>query len=105
MRLRLRRFMPGETLEAAIEAAVRLRASRITSVLALLGENVTEADEAADVARHYQAVLKEIADRELEAEISVKLTQLGIDIGPEVSCRQPRGHLRPLTGRAAGPGK
>ena len=81
----VRRFMPGETSEAAFEEAVRLSASRITSVLALLGENVTEADEAADVARHYQAVLEEIADRELEAEISVKLTQLGIDIGPDVA--------------------
>ena len=81
----VRRFMPGETSEAAIEGAVRLSGSRITSVLALLGENVTEADEAAEVARHYQAVLEEIANRELEAEISVKLTQLGIDIGPEVA--------------------
>ena len=77
--------MPGETSEAAIEEAVRLSASRITSVLALLGENVTQADEAAEVARHYQGVLEEIANRELEAEISVKLTQLGIDIGPEVA--------------------
>ena len=81
----VRRFMPGETSEAAIEEAVRLSGSRITSVLALLGENVTEADEAAEVARHYQGVLEEIAKRELEAEISVKLTQLGIDIGPEVA--------------------
>ena len=81
----VRRFMPGETSEAAIEEAVRLSASRITSVLALLGENVTQADEAAEVARHYQGVLEEIANRELEAEISVKLTQLGIDIGPEVA--------------------
>lgn len=81
----VRRFMPGETSEAAIEEAVKLGASRITSVLTLLGEKVTEADEAADVARHYQAVLEAIADRELEAEISVKLTQLGIDIGPEVA--------------------
>ena len=81
----VRRFMPGETSEAAIEGAVRLSGSRITSVLALLGENVTEADEAAEVARHYQAVLEEIANLELEAEISVKLTQLGIDIGPEVA--------------------
>ena len=81
----VRRFMPGETSEAAIEEAVRLSASRISSVLALLGENVTEADEAANVTRDYQAVLEEIADRELEAEISVKLTQLGIDIGPDVA--------------------
>jgi proline dehydrogenase len=81
----VRRFMPGETSEAAFEEAVRLSASRISSVLALLGEKVTDADEAAKVAQHYQAVLEEIADRELEAEISVKLTQLGIDIGPDVA--------------------
>jgi proline dehydrogenase len=77
--------MPGETSEAAIEEAVKLSGSRIVSVLTLLGENVTEADEAADVARHYETVLETIADRELEAEISVKLTQLGLDIGPEVA--------------------
>ena len=81
----VRRFMPGETSEAAFEEAVRLSASRISSVLALLGEKVTDGDEAAKVARHYQAVLEGIADRELEAEISVKLTQLGIDIGPDVA--------------------
>ena len=81
----VRRFMPGETSEAAIEEAVRLSASRITSVLTLLGENVTEADEAADVARHYQSVLNEIAERGLDAEISVKLTQLGIDIEFDVA--------------------
>ena len=64
---------------------MKLSASRITSVLTLLGENVTDADEAADVARHYKGVLETIADRELDAEISVKLTQLGIDIGSDVA--------------------
>ena len=81
----VQRFMPGETPEAAIEEAVKLGASRITSLLTLLGENVTEADEAADVARHYQTVLEAIAERDLEAEISVKLTQLGIDMGRDVA--------------------
>ena len=81
----VRRFMPGETSEAAIEEAARLSESRITSMLTLLGEKVTDSDEAADVARHYQGVLEVIADRELEAEISVKPTQLGMDIGREVA--------------------
>ena len=81
----VRRFTPGETSEAAIEEAVKLSASRITSLLTLLGENVTDADEAADVARHYRTVLEATADRGLEAEISVKLTQLGIDIAYEVA--------------------
>ena len=81
----VRRFMPGETSEAAIEEAGKLRASRITSVLTLLGENATDADEAAEATRHYQGVLEAIADRDLEAEISVKLTQLGVDIGRDVA--------------------
>ena len=80
----VRRFMPGETSEDAIVEAVRLSALQITSVLALLGENVTEGDEAADVTRHYQGVLNEIASRDLDAEISVKPTQLGIDVGSDV---------------------
>ncbi len=80
----VRRFMPGETSEVAVAEAVRLKASRIRSVLALLGENVTESDEAADVALHYRTVLHEIAERNLDAEISVKPTQLGIDVGPAV---------------------
>jgi len=63
---------------------VRLSTSRIRSVLALLGENVTEADEADEVTRHYEGVLKEIAARDLDAEISVKPTQLGIDIGSDL---------------------
>ncbi len=93
VRRAVRRFMPGETSEAAIVEAVRLGASRITSLLTLLGENVTEAEEAADVARHYRAVLDDIAARDLDAEISVKLTQLGIDIGPDVAASNLEGIL------------
>ena len=89
----VQRFMPGETSEAAIEEAVKLSRSRITSMLTLLGENVTEADEAGDVARHYRSVLGEIAGRELDAEVSVKLTQLGIDIGPDVAATNLEGIL------------
>ena len=89
----VRRFMPGETSKVAVAEAVRLRATRIGSVLALLGENVTEEDEATEVARHYRTVLKEIADQNLDAEISVKPTQLGIDIGPEVVTENLEGIL------------
>lgn len=89
----VRRFMPGESSEAAIEEAVKLSASRITSVLTLLGENVTDEDEAADVGRHYQTVLEAIADRELGTEISVKLSQLGMDIGLDVAAANLEGIL------------
>ncbi|HIF07345.1 MAG TPA: proline dehydrogenase [Gemmatimonadetes bacterium] len=81
----VRRFMPGETSEDAIEEAEKLSASRITSMLTLLGEKVTDAEEAAEVTQHYQGVLEAVAERELNAEISVKPTQLGIDIGSELA--------------------
>ena len=89
----VRRFMPGETSKAAIEEAARLSESRITSVLTLLGEKVTDSNEAAGVARHYQDVLEVIADRKLGAEISVKPTQLGIDIGHDVAAANLEGVL------------
>ena len=81
----VRRFMPGETSEQAIEEAERLVASRITSMLTLLGEKVTDADEAAEVVQHYVTVLRALVERECEAEISIKPTQLGMDIGNDVA--------------------
>lgn len=81
----VRRFMPGETSDEAIEEAASLHTSRITSVLTLLGEKVEDVDEAADVAQHYRGVLEVVDERRLDAEISVKPTQLGIDVGPGIA--------------------
>ena len=81
----VRRFMPGETSEEAIEEAAALHTLRITSVLTLLGEKVEDVDEAADVSQHYRDVLERVDERELDVEISVKPTQLGIDVGPGIA--------------------
>jgi proline dehydrogenase len=75
------RFMPGDDLEAAIAAARSLRAAGIGSVLTYLGENVQKPEEAEQVARHYLDVLAHAKQAGLDAEISVKLTQLGLDLG------------------------
>lgn len=75
----VRRFMPGEELEAALEAAGRAAAEGIGSVLTQLGENVTTVAEADAVRDHYLQVLGRIAERGLPAQISVKPTHLGID--------------------------
>jgi proline dehydrogenase len=74
------RFMPGEQVEDALAAAVALRPEGITSVLTHLGENVSDAKEAALVGRHYLDVLSRIEAGGLDCQISVKLTQLGLDI-------------------------
>lgn len=74
------RFMPGETLEDALGAAAVLREQSIGTVFTQLGENVTDVAQADRVSRHYEDVLGRIAASGIDGEISVKLTQLGLDI-------------------------
>lgn len=74
------RFMPGETLDAALDAT---RALKVGTVLTRLGENVHNAAEAAEVARHYSEVYERVRRESLDVEISVKLTQLGLDLSRE----------------------
>ena len=81
------RFMPGETLADAIGAARALKAKKIQTVLTHLGENIFDAKEAEQVAAHYIQVLDDVHAQNLETEISVKLTQLGLDLSPEL-CEQ-----------------
>lgn len=75
----VRRFMPGEELDAALTAAGDLAASGMGTVLTQLGENLANAAEADAVRDHYVGVLDQIAERDLPALISVKPTQLGLD--------------------------
>jgi proline dehydrogenase len=73
------RFMPGEEIDDALAAAKLLEAKRIGSVFTHLGENISYASEADEVTQHYLIVLERIRVAELQTEISVKLTQLGLD--------------------------
>jgi proline dehydrogenase len=91
------RFLPGEDVEAALAAAAELKKAGSGAVLTCLGENLTAPAEAGHVARHYLAVLDRIQARSLDAEISVKLTQLGLDFS-QSECEQ---HVAALAGRAA----
>jgi proline dehydrogenase len=76
----VRRFMPGEDFESAHRAAIEFNAMGIGAVFTLLGENVTDLDQASTEVDHYEQVLAESAD--LRAEISVKPTHLGLDVDP-----------------------
>ena len=77
------RFMPGETLDAALGAAHALLQKKIGSVFTHLGENVADRNEAHKVAEHYGEVLNRIHELNLPTEVSVKLTQLGLDLSPD----------------------
>jgi proline dehydrogenase len=76
-----RRFMPGEGLEDALGAARSLGAEGITSTLTLLGEKLTTQASADGVVEHYQTVLAAVEINDVDVEISVKPTQVGLDFG------------------------
>jgi proline dehydrogenase len=78
------RFMPGEEVEDAIAAAKTLMSKKIASVFTHLGENITDTREAEEVTQHYLGVLRKIREAGLPTEISVKLTQLGLDQSTEL---------------------
>jgi len=73
------KFMPGERLEDAIEAARQLRPIGITTILTRLGENLTRIEEAEEVCDHYLRVIDMVRGAGLDAQVSVKPTQLGYD--------------------------
>ncbi|MBI4547700.1 MAG: proline dehydrogenase family protein [Ignavibacteriae bacterium] len=78
------RFMPGEELADALKAAEHLKAKKINAIFTHLGENVSDETEARSVAEHYIDALSQIQQRNLDAYISVKLTQLGLDVDEDL---------------------
>jgi proline dehydrogenase len=74
------RFMPGEQAEDALRAAAELKPQGITTILTRLGENLTKEEEFEEVTGHYLDLLDRIAASGLDAQISVKPTQLGLDL-------------------------
>jgi len=78
------KFMPGERIEDAIEAARALKPQRINTILTRLGENLTHIEEAKEVSDHYVKVIDLVRTAGLDAQVSVKPTQLGYDQDPEV---------------------
>ena len=78
------RFVAGETIESGVQGAVDLAAKGITSSLDLLGESVTLESEAVAARDQYLQMLDRMATARVEVNVSVKLTQMGLDIGEEL---------------------
>jgi proline dehydrogenase len=75
--------MPGEEFDSALAAALTFRSTGVGVVFTRLGENVSAPSEAKAVVEHYESVLKAAAAAGVDPEISVKPTQLGLDIDAE----------------------
>lgn len=99
VRRAVRRFMPGEEADDALREGRRLADEGVPTLVTHLGENVTTAAEARAVVDGYLGLLESVRERELDMELSVKLTHLGLDQDLE----QTRRHVVELAA-AAGDG-
>jgi proline dehydrogenase len=90
-------FMPGERLEDAMAAAERQQGQGIGTIFTKLGENLTRVDEAEEVTNHYLDAMERVRSARLRAQVSVKPTQLGLDLDKELCYR----NLQRLVDRAA----
>ncbi len=87
------RFVAGETVDTAIAAVKELNAKGITASLDLLGESTTKESEAYDAQREYLRLLDLIHQRKLDANVSVKLTAMGLDVSDDLCVKVTRGIL------------
>jgi proline dehydrogenase len=83
----VRRFMPGTTVDAALDAAQTGAPQNLGAIFTRLGENIQQMDAADRVVEHYVDVLNRIEQRKLPVQISIKLTQLGLDISQDGATR------------------
>jgi proline dehydrogenase len=74
------RFIAGRRLDEAIQVMTTLRRENMDASLDFLGENVTSLEEAAASRDSYLGTLEAIRASRLPATVSVKLTQLGLDL-------------------------
>jgi proline dehydrogenase len=79
-----RRFVAGETLDDAVVAAREVNRRLQLASLDLLGENVSDEAGARRAAEGYLAIFDRIAAEHLDANVSLKLTQLGLDLSEEL---------------------
>lgn len=85
MRLGARRFVAGETLDEAMEVVAGLNQAGIEATLDYLGEMVQDARQARAAADAYVRLVDEIARRGVASHVSLKASQLGLDLDPELA--------------------
>jgi proline dehydrogenase len=91
------RFVAGETVESALIALRELNAAHISATLDLLGESVARAEEARAARDTYLQLLERIHAGGADANVSVKLTQMGLDVDADL-CRE---NIRAIIARAS----
>ena len=94
------RFVAGTRVEDALHAAAVLNQAGLSVSVDNLGENVTTAEEATQSAQLYHQLLAEISKRGLQANVSVKLTHMGIDVDPQLGYSNVAGLVEKAASRS-----
>lgn len=85
------RFVAGTQVEDALRVTQNLNAAGLTVSIDNLGENVTNVEEAQQAAALYHELLSQICARGLDANVSVKLTHMGLDVDPQLAYENVAG--------------
>jgi proline dehydrogenase len=85
------RFVAGTSVEQVLNAAASVNRQGMSASLDSLGENVRSPQEAQQAAEVYHRLLDAIQQRRLDANVSVKLTQMGMDLDPELAFTMSAG--------------
>jgi len=93
----VRRFMPGERLEDALDAAGTLAPHRLGAVFTQLGEELSSLEEAEAVRDHYLGVFDQVKARGIDGHVSIKPTQLGLNLSIDACA----AHLDTLAAKGA----
>ncbi len=89
-----RRFVAGETLDEAIQVVKKLNAQGLKVTFDLLGESVTSEVEAREAKDGYLRALAAIQSSKVESHVSVKLTQMGLDLSHDLCLDNMRQIIR-----------
>src|SRR5213593_697498 len=88
------RYIAGETSDEALRVAAGLNQRGIRATLDILGEDTHNIDQARRVVNEYQQLLEEIHRRKLDANVSIKLTQLGLKVDTRTCFKLTDGLVR-----------
>ena len=87
MQLFSARYIAGATLDDAVRCVEKLNGEGMLATIDVLGEEITHEDEARAITQAYRDVFEEIEHRRLDANVSVKLTALGLELSYDL-CRE-----------------
>jgi proline dehydrogenase len=97
-RILVDRFVAGDTLDQALETLARLQGQRLQTTVDVLGESVSSAAAAESAAGRYVETLHALAARGLDLNVSLKLSQMGLDVGVD-ACRRNLVRILETAGR------